>query len=67
MSEARTVWHDLQTRRSAAVSKQRVGLVLIAGLLIVMCAAEIAFLNYVAGPETVNLLTVAEGVPVGVE
>jgi hypothetical protein len=67
MGEARTVWHDLQTRRSAAASRHRTGLLLMAGLLIAMCTAEALFLNYVAGPDTVNLLTAAEGMPVGVE
>jgi hypothetical protein len=67
MSEARTIWHDLEARQNGAVNRQRVGLLLAACILIAMCAAEIAFVRYVATPETVNALTTIEGMPVGVE
>jgi hypothetical protein len=67
MSDARTIWHDLEARQNSAVNRQRVGLLLAAFLLIAMCAAEIAFVRYVAAPETVNALTTIEGMPVGVE
>jgi len=67
MSEARTIWHDLETRRSLVTNRQRTSLLLGAGLLIAMCAGEVVFLNYVAGPDTVNILTAAEGMPIGPE
>jgi ABC-type Fe3+-siderophore transport system permease subunit len=67
MSEARTIWHDLETRRSVAVSRQRSALLLGAALLIAMCAGEVVFLNYVAGPDTVNILSAAEGMPIAPE
>ena len=61
MSEARTIWQDMEARRSIAVSRQRSGVILMAALLIAMCGAEVLFLTYVAGPDTVNLLTAPEG------
>jgi hypothetical protein len=67
MSEARTVWHDLQTRQKVAANRQRSGVLLAAGLLIAMGAAEALFLAYVAGPDTVDLLTAAQGAPTGGE
>ncbi len=67
MSEARTIWHDLEARQNSAETRQRVGLLLTACFLIAMCVAEVAFVRYVAGPETVNALTTVEGMPAGVE
>jgi ABC-type Fe3+-siderophore transport system permease subunit len=67
MSDARTIWHDLETRRSVAANRQWTALLLGAGLLIAMCAGEVVFLNYVAGPDTINILSAAEGMPVGPE
>ena len=64
MSEARTVWHDMQVRRDVAVSRYWSGVVVAAVLLIAMCCAEVLFLKYVAGPDTVNLLSAAEGMAV---
>ena len=64
MSEARTIWHAMETRRSAAVSRHRAGLLIAAALLCAMAAAEVLFLHYVAGPDSVNLLTAAEGVQI---
>ena len=63
MSEARTVWHDLQTRRTAVVSRQWSGVLLAAVLLTAMCGAEVVFLKYVAAPDTMNLLNAMEGTP----
>jgi hypothetical protein len=65
MSEARTVWQDLDVRRSTTASRKRIGMLLVAGLLIGMCAAEVAFLSYVVGPDTINAVATAEGMPVG--
>jgi hypothetical protein len=61
MSEARTIWHSMETRRSAAVSRERCSLLIAAALLCAMAAAEVLFLHYVAGPDSVNLLMAAEG------
>ena len=63
MSEARTVWRDLQTRRTAVVSRQWSGVLLAAVLLTAMCGAEVVFLKYVAAPDTMNLLNAMEGTP----
>ena len=67
MSEARTIWHDLEARRSFTANRQRMSLLLAAGLLIAICAGEVLFLNYFVGPDTVNILSAAEGMPVGPE
>jgi hypothetical protein len=67
MSGARTVWHDLETRRATEANRQRTGLLLAAGLLIAMCVAEVLFLRYVALPATVDMMTAAEGIPIGGE
>ena len=64
MSEVRTVWHDMQIRRNEAVSRRRRGMLLAVLALGAMCAAEALFLAYFAGPDTVNLMAAAEGVPV---
>ena len=63
MSEARTVWHDIQARRNAAARRQWQGAALAVLALVAMCTAEILFLNYVASPDTVNMMTAAEGMP----
>ncbi len=62
MSEARTVWHTLQTRRNTAASRQRAGILLAAALLSVMAVAEVLFLRFVAGPDSVNMMSAAEGI-----
>jgi hypothetical protein len=67
MSEARTVWQDLEVRRSAAASRKRTGMMLGVALLVGMCAAEVAFLKYVAGPDTIATLTAADGMAVNAE
>ena len=67
MSEARTVWHDLQTRQRVTANRQRSGILVAAGLLIAMGAAEVLFLNFAVGPDTVDLLTAAQGAPTGGE
>jgi hypothetical protein len=63
MIEARTVWHELETRRAGAPSKHRTGLLLAVILLVTMTVAEVQFLRYVAGPDSVNLMAAAEGIP----
>jgi hypothetical protein len=67
MSEAQSVWLDLQTRRKVAAKRQRSGVLLAAGLLIAMGAAEVLFLAYAVGPDTVDILTAAQGAPAGGE
>ena len=67
MSETRTVWHDLRTRRSVVASKQPGLLLLVAGLLIAMCAAEVGLLSYMAGTGVFNPLIAVDGAPVGGE
>jgi hypothetical protein len=63
MSEARTIWQDLDTRRSHAATQERSGMLLAVALLCVM-AAEVLFLRYVAGPDSVNMMQAAEGISV---
>jgi hypothetical protein len=63
MSDARTVWHTLDQRRSRAASRQRSGVLIAVALLCVMAAAEVLFLRFVAGPDSVNLISAAEGIP----
>lgn len=67
MSETSTIWHDLDARRSSAAMRHRFGVLLAAALLIAMCAAEVLFLRYVAGPDTVTLLSAGEAMPIGVQ
>ena len=62
MSEARTIWHTMETRRNAAAGRERAGLLCLAALLCAMAAAEVLFLQYVAGPESADLLAAAEGI-----
>jgi hypothetical protein len=67
MGEARTIWHDLQTRPKVTANRQRSGVLLATGLLIAMGVAEALFLSYVVGVDTVDLLTAAQGASNGVE
>lgn len=64
MSEARTIWHDLDERRSRAATQQRSGMLLAVALLCAMAAAEVLFLRYVAGPDSVDMMQAAEGITV---
>jgi hypothetical protein len=63
MSEARTIWDDLAVRRSTAANRRISGVVIAAVLLALMAVAEVAFLRYVAGPDSVSLISAAEGIP----
>jgi hypothetical protein len=67
MSEVHTVWHNLELRQKVAAKRQRSGVLLAAGLLIAMGAAEVAFLAYAVGPDTMDILTAAQGAPAGGE
>jgi hypothetical protein len=62
MSEARTVWHMAEARRSAVASPQRAGIMLAVCLLCAMTVAEVLFLHFVAGPDSVQLMVAAEGI-----
>jgi hypothetical protein len=62
MSEAHTIWHDLDMRRSPAATQQRSGMLLAVALLCAMAAAEVLFLRYVAGPDSVAMIQAAEGI-----
>jgi hypothetical protein len=63
MSEAYTVWHELAVRRNTAVRRKRAGIALAIALVCAMAAAEVLFLAFVAGPDSVNLIAGAEGIP----
>ena len=63
MSQAQFVWRSLQERRRAAANREYVNIVIAAYLLSVIAATEVLFLYHVAGPDTVNLLAAAEGIP----
>ena len=63
MSQAQFVWRSLEERRRAAANREYVNIVLAACLLSVIAATEVLFLYHVAGPDTVNLLAAAEGIP----
>ena len=67
MSEARTMWYDVATRQKVAAKRQRSGILLAVGLLIAMTVAEVLFLNFAVGPDTVDLLTAGQGAPIGGE
>jgi hypothetical protein len=50
MSGARTVWQDLETRRTGAMNRQRAGSALAVVLLCAMAAAQVLFVHVVAAP-----------------
>jgi hypothetical protein len=62
MSEAHTIWHSLEQRRSRAANRERSGVMIAVALLCAMAVAEVLFLRFVAGPDSVNLISVAEGI-----
>ena len=63
MSEARTVWHEVAARRNVAKRQHLTGYLLACLLLLTMTVAEVQFLRHFAGPDTVNLMAAAEGIP----
>ena len=63
MSEAYTVCHELAVRRRTAVRRKRASIALAIALVCAMAAAEVLFLVFVAGPDSVNLVVGAEGIP----
>jgi hypothetical protein len=61
MSDVRTIWQDLEARRSYPLNRERAGLLLLAGLLITLCVAEVLFLNHFVGSvDAANTLGAAE-------
>ena len=60
MIEAPSVWM-MTDARAHRVRRRRTGMMLVAGLLCLMAAAEVLFLNFVAGPDTVAMMMAAEG------
>ncbi len=64
MSEARTIWETRESRTVSAATRERGGIVIAIGLLAAIAAGEVLFLNFVAGPDSVNMLSAAEGIPV---
>jgi len=63
MNDMPIVWVIPNDRMCAVHSrKKRSGVMLAAALLCAMAAAEVLFLNYVAGPDSVAMMMAAEGV-----
>jgi hypothetical protein len=62
MGEVYTVWHALETRRTAVATRRRASIVLAIGFLFAMAASEVVFLRYVAGPDSISLISAAEGI-----
>jgi hypothetical protein len=63
MSEARTIWHEVAARQSTARRQHFTGYLLACLLLLTMAVAEVQFLRHFAGPDSVNLMAAAEGIP----
>jgi hypothetical protein len=61
MSEARTVRHVMEARRSEFVNHQRASVMLAVVLLCVVAVAEVVFLNFVAAPGSAEMMQQAEG------
>ena len=62
MGDVYTVWHELETRRSAIVTRRRVSFALAVGLLLAMAASEVVFLRYFIGPDDMGMRNAAEGI-----
>jgi hypothetical protein len=61
MSEAQTIWHEVRARQRVDAQRRWHGMAIAAALLVAMTAAEVLYLTYVAGPDTVDMITAAEG------
>jgi hypothetical protein len=61
MSQAPTAW-VADERIYRVRDRKRTGFMLAVALVCVMAAAEVLFLNYVAGPDSVAMMMAAEGV-----
>ncbi|HEY7580813.1 MAG TPA: hypothetical protein VH855_24745 [Acetobacteraceae bacterium] len=62
MSQAPTAWVAADAPIYRLRDRKRTGFMLAVGLVCVMAAAEVLFLNYVAGPDSVAMMMAAEGV-----
>jgi hypothetical protein len=62
MGDSRAIWSESAWRRAKNDREALVDYVLIALLLIIMAAAEVQFLLYVAGPDSVSLIQAADGI-----
>jgi len=62
MGDVYTVWHALETRRTAVASRRRASIALAVGLLVAMAASQVAFFYYFAGPDSISLISAAEGI-----
>jgi len=62
MNDMPIVWVVPDELLYSTRSKKRPGIMLVGALLCVVTAAEVLFLNYVAGPDSVAMMMAAEGV-----
>jgi hypothetical protein len=62
MNDMPIVWVVSDEQMYGVRRKKRPGIMLLAVLLCVMTAAEVLFLNYVAGPDSMAMMMAAEGV-----
>jgi hypothetical protein len=62
MNDMPLVWLVSDEQMHRVRRKKHKGLLLVAALLCAMAAAEVLFLNYVAGPDSVAMMMAAEGV-----
>jgi hypothetical protein len=60
MSGARTVWQDLETRRSIAMNRQRAGIALAVVLLCAMAAAQVLFVHVAAPTQAAEAMPMME-------
>ena len=62
MNDVPIVWVVSDEQMCSVRRRKRPGIMLLAALLCVMTAAEVLFLNYVSGPDSVAMMMAAEGV-----
>jgi hypothetical protein len=62
MSETSTISHGIEARPGVVTTRPRSGFLIAVGLLCTMAAAEVLFLRYVAGPDSINMLSAAEAI-----
>jgi hypothetical protein len=64
MNDMPLAWAVSDEQMHRVRGKKQAGLLLVAALLGAMAAAEVLFLNYVAGPDSVAMMMAAEGVAI---
>jgi hypothetical protein len=62
MNDMPIVWVVPDEQMYGVRRKKRPGIILLVALLCVMTAAEVLFLNYIVGPDSVAMMMAAEGV-----